>query len=258
MPRFLFTCAYDGAPWRGWQSQADGGTVQDCVEEAMRRILKRPCRVHAAGRTDAGVHALGQRFHVDVPEENRMDAASWVAALNANLPASIRVLHAQPVADDCHARFSALGKLYEYRICQAAVLPPHWAGRAWHRRECCDETLLQQALHGYLGQHDFRRFAARRGNEPDPLPADYFVRTIDRSDVEHDGENMLLLRFHGDGFLYRMVRFLVGYAWSAATGRIPLRQITEALEHPDIERPGRYCAPPDGLFLVSVDYPDEP
>ena len=125
MPRYLFSCAYDGTLWRGWQSQSGGGTVQDCLEAAFEAILRQSLRIHAAGRTDAGVHALAQCFHADVPEGCRMSPAAWVAALNAHLPASVRIGRAEPVAADFHARFSALGKVYEYRIWRGAVLPPH-------------------------------------------------------------------------------------------------------------------------------------
>ena len=257
MSRYLFTCAYDGAPWLGWQSQAGGGTVQDCVEEAMRGILKQPCRIHAAGRTDAGVHALGQCFHADLPENHRMDAEAWLAALNANLPASVRILHVRPVGQDFHARFSALGKTYEYRICRAPVMSPFWAGRAWHRWEELDEEKLRRALSLYVGTHDFRRFAARRGNEPDPIPDDYFLRTLDHADFQKDhGEMMIRIRFHGNGFLYRMVRFLVAYAWGVGTGRISLEEVNDALQRPERKTGPRFCAPADGLYLVNVDYPE--
>lgn len=253
MPRILFTCAYDGAPWRGWQSQVGGGTVQDCLEEAFARILKSPLRICAAGRTDAGVHALAQRFHADVPSACRMSAEAWLRALNAHLPASVRVMRAEPVADDFHARFDAVGKVYEYRVYRGSVLPPHWAGRAWHHPHPLDLAALQAALHCYEGEHDFRRFAARRGNEPDPAPQDFYLRTIYGATCQADGEDMLLLRFHGNGFMYRMVRLLVGTACRVAAGRLPLQSLQEALDNPLGEHT-RHCAPADGLYLLQVLY----
>ena len=108
-----------------------------------------------------------------------------------------------------------------------------------------------------VGTHDFRRFAARRGNEPDPIPDDYFLRTLDRADFQKDhGEMMIRIRFHGNGFLYRMVRFLVAYAWGVGIGRISLEEENDALQRPEGAIGPRFCAPADGLYLVNVDYPE--
>lgn len=254
MPRFLFTCAYDGALWRGWQSQAGGCTVQDCIETAVERILRKPVRISAAGRTDAGVHALAQRFHLDAPAECRMDANAWRAALNAHLPASIRIMEAVLVSPAFHARFNAVGKIYEYRIWRGAVLPPHMAGRAWHQPYSLDITLLQHALSCYCGEHDFRLFAARRGNEPEPPPPGFYRRII-YSATCHQEEDLLTIRFHGNGFMYRMVRLLVGTACRIAAKRACISTIQQALAEPESGRKTRYCAPADGLYLVQVLYP---
>ena len=253
MPRFLFTCAYVGAPWRGWQSQTGGETVQDCIEAAVERVLHRAQRICAAGRTDAGVHALAQRFHLDAPEDCRMDERSWVAALNAHLPPSVRVMAAQRVEQSFHARFNAVGKVYEYRIWRGAVLPPHLAGRAWHHPHALDMSVLQQALSCYCGEHDFRLFAAKRGNEPEPPPEGFYLRTIFSATCQEEGE-LLTIRFHGSGFMYRMVRMLVGAACRVAAGRAPLSGIQQALLHPATGEKTRHCAPADGLYLVQVLY----
>ncbi len=252
MPRFLYRCAYDGAPYLGWQSQRGGNTLQDVLEAAFAAILKAPLRVHAAGRTDAGVHAVAQHFHVDVPESCRMDARAWRAALNAHLPASIRIMEVRPVAGDFHARFSATGKLYEYSICTAEVLPPFLAGRAWHCPRPLNEERLRAALALYEGRHDFRHFAARRGNEPELPPPGFYERTIWSAVAEREGE-MLRLRFHGDGFMYRMVRLLVGTAVQVAVGRLPLEALAAMLDSEEGET-SRYCAPADGLTLACVEY----
>ncbi len=253
MPRLLFTCAYDGTPYLGWQSQRGGNTVQDAVEAAFARILKAPLRIAAAGRTDAGVHALAQCFHADLPEGCRMDARAWLAALNAHLPASIRIMAVREVAADFHARFSATGKLYEYTLCRAAVLPPFLAGRAWHHPRPLDCALLAEALHCYEGRHDFRHFAARRGNEPDPPPPGFYERTIWSASVEDAGGGLLRLRYHGEGFMYRMVRLLTGTACQVACGRLPLAALAGMLDCEQGET-SRYCAPAGGLCLVRVDY----
>ncbi len=255
MPRFLYRCAYDGAPYLGWQSQRGGRTVQDVLEAAFASILKVPLRIHAAGRTDAGVHALAQHFHADLPERCRMDARAWRAALNAHLPASIRILEVIPVSEDFHARFSATGKLYEYSLCTADVLPPFLAGRAWHFPRPLDEALLCTALHTCEGRHDFRHFAARRGNEPEPPPPGFYERTLWSATAEREGD-MLRLRFHGDGFMYRMVRLLVGTACQVATGRMQPEALAGMLDTAQGET-SRFCAPADGLFLARVEYGSE-
>ncbi len=252
MPRFLFRCAYDGAPYLGWQSQRGGNTVQDVLEAAFAAILKAPLRVHAAGRTDAGVHAIAQHFHADVPENCRMDARAWRAALNAHLPASIRILEVYEVPEDFHARFNATGKVYEYAICTAAVLPPFSAGRAWHHPRPLEDDLLRAALACYVGRHDFRHFAARRGNEPEVPPPGFYERTLWSATAEREGE-MLYLRFHGDGFMYRMVRLLTGTACQVACGRMPLKALAAMLDT-EAGETTRHCAPAAGLCLSRVEY----
>lgn len=250
--RLLFTCAYDGVSYLGWQSQRGGNTVQDMVEEAAAAVLKAPLRIAAAGRTDAGVHARAQRFHADIPDSCRMSAENWRNALNAHLPASIRILSAEPVAADFHARFNATGKVYEYLICRAPVLSPFLAGRAWHVPHAFSVELLADALHVYEGTHDFRRFAASRGNEPEPPPADFYIRTIYSATVAEDGE-LLRLRFHGNGFMYRMVRLLVGTAHQVARERMNRDELAAHLS--DLNAPKtRYCAPAEGLYLHEVQY----
>lgn len=257
MPRILFTCAYDGAPYLGWQSQRGGKTVQDTVEAAMAGILHAPLRIAAAGRTDAGVHAAAQRFHADIPETCRMTAQNWRDALNAHLPASIRIMAAQSVPEDFHARFNATGKRYDYLIWRGEVLPPFLAGRAWHLPHAFDAELLAEALHVYVGSHDFRRFAAKRGNEPDPAPADFYLRTIYSAGVEEEqGGAMLRLRFHGNGFMYRMVRLLVGTAHQVSRGRMSLGELAAHLTELDAPK-ARYCAPADGLYLQEVEYGED-
>lgn len=252
MPRLLFTCAYNGAPYRGWQSQPGGNTIQDIIEEAMARILRTPLRIASSGRTDAGVHAEAQCFHADIPENCRMSPQNWLAALNAHLPGSIRILDVKAVPADYHARFNAQGKVYEYVICTAPVLSPFWEGRVWHLPHAFDADLLQQALSVYEGSHDFRRFAASRGNEPEPPPADFYIRTLYSCTLHREGD-ILRLRLHGNGFMYRMVRLLVGTAHRVACGKMSLQQLQHMLQDPLGEK-SRFCAPADGLYLKQVIY----
>lgn len=254
MPRILFTCAYDGVHWHGWQSQAGGDTVQDVLETAFGAILREPLRIAASGRTDAGVHAVAQRFHADIPESCRMSPQNWVAALNAHLPASIRVCGAEYVEADFHARFNAAGKIYEYLISVEPVLSPFLAGRVWHRPMGVPVEKLREALNTYVGRYDFRRFAARRGNEPAIPPEDYYIRTIYAASVqEEQGGGILRLCFHGNGFMYRMVRMLVGTAHQVAVGKMTPVELRNMLIQPEGTKT-RHCAPPEGLYLKEVIY----
>lgn len=256
MPRIQFTCAYDGASYRGWQSQRGGKTIQDIIEAAMERILRAPVRIAASGRTDAGVHAQAQVFHTDIPENCRMSTENWVAALNAHLPSSIRILKARTVAQDFHARFDAVGKVYEYLICREPVLSPFLSGRAWHVPHAFSEEALEEALQVYVGTHDFRRFAASRGNEPVPPPPGFYERTIYSASLQRDGQGMLRLCFHGNGFMYRMVRMLVGTAHQVARGRMTPAALSAMLLETHLPKT-RYCAPAEGLYLKKVIYPAE-
>lgn len=256
MPRIHFTCAYDGAAWQGWQSQAGGCTIQDTIENAFCAILRSPLRIAASGRTDAGVHAHEQHFHADIPAACRMSTQNWIAALNAHLPASIRILSAVVAGEGFHARFSALGKVYEYLICTSPVLSPFQHNRVWHCPHGIEVSLLSAALKVYEGEHDFRRFAAKRGNEPAEPPADYFMRTIYSATITEEADaSILRLRFRGNGFMYRMVRMLVGTAQKVAVGKLSLSELEQMLSSPLGDKT-RHCAPASGLYLTSVDYGD--
>lgn len=254
MPRLLFTCSYDGSAFHGWQSQRGGETLQDVIEEACARILRAPMRIAASGRTDAGVHAHAQVFHADIPQECRMSPQNWLAALNAHLPATIRINAVQQVPEGFHARFDAVGKLYEYIICRAPVLSPFLHQRAWHIPHSFDAAILAEALHVYEGTHDFRRFAANRGNEPPDPPADFYLRTIYSATLIDEGD-ILKLRFHGNGFMYRMVRMLVGTAHQVARGRMSVADLQRMLTQLNAPKT-RHCAPADGLYLSQVFYAD--
>jgi tRNA pseudouridine38-40 synthase len=250
--RLKLTIAYDGRVLNGWQSQVCGNTVQDLIEKAMAEVAKKPVKIHGAGRTDAGVHALGQTAHFDPPPELTMNAYNWVPALNTKLPASVRIMACEEMPADFHARFSAKGKIYHYDICTDPVLPPLKAGIAWHIPRLFDAGMLQEALNHFIGRHDFHAFAAYRGNE---LPDTDYTRTIHRADWEMlpDGYR---ITYSGDGFLYKMVRLLTGAAMHTAQGRMRLEDFTAFLDQPPGLPFGKssFCAPADGLFLQQVLY----
>ncbi len=250
--RLKLTIAYDGRPYNGWQSQVCGNTVQDILQAAMAEVAKRPVALHGSGRTDTGVHALGQVAHFDAPPEISMNPFNWVPALNTKLPATIRVMACEEVAADFHSRFSATGKIYHFDLCSDPVLPPLKAGLAWHLPRQLDADVLEQALAILSGRHDFHAFAAYRGSETPDID---WVRTIHAADlgVLPDGYR---ITWRGDGFLYKMVRLLTGGAVNAAQGRIRLDDFAALLDQPPGLPLGKspLCAPADGLYLREVIY----
>ena len=244
--RLKLIIAYDGTGFAGWQSQSHRNAIQDHVERAFERISGESVRVHGAGRTDAGVHALAQCAHVDLPD-NRLSAARWTTALNALLPPTIRVLRCQYVPKDFHARHSAKGKIYRYRIWSAHLLPPFEYGRAWHVSQPLDLKVLKKAAKAFAGTHDFAGFAANRGK-----PEKSTIRTIYSVRVRRNGP-CVTIDFDGDGFLYKMVRLIVGSLIQCALGKMRIEDLTERLDFSQAGRT-RLAAPAEGLFLVRVRY----
>src|SRR5205085_6417335 len=189
--RLKLTVAYEGAAFAGWQSQTHRDAVQDKLEHAFQKISGTRIRVHGAGRTDAGVHALAQCAHVDLPDR-RLSVQRWTDALNAVLPRAIRVLRCQYVSQNFHARFSATGKLYRYRIWAAPILPPLELGRAWHVAAEVDLEVLKAAAALFVGEHDFAAFAAKRGK-----PEKSTIRKIGSIRIRRTG-SCVVIEFHGD------------------------------------------------------------
>ena len=243
--RWKLTIAYEGGSYAGWQSQPGGEAVQDVVEGALAKITGGRTVLHGAGRTDAGVHALGQCAHFDA-KEGRLKAEEWQRALNAGLPASIRVMQCRGVAEDFHARFSAKGKVYRYVIRNNGVLPPLEAGRAWHVPKELDVERLKEAGRIFTGRHDFAAYAANRGT-----PSHSTERTIREIRVVKKG-TLLTVTFEGEGFLYKMVRMLTAAMVRAAQNRIPARELEARLR--DGKPKWNHVAPAEGLYLVKVLY----
>jgi tRNA pseudouridine38-40 synthase len=255
--RLKLIIAYDGTPFAGWQSQSHRNTIQDHVERAFERVLGKPARVHGAGRTDTGVHALAQCAHVDLPD-NRLSVARWSEALNALLPPTIRVLRCQYVSNDFHARLSAKGKIYRYRIWLASVLPPFEYGRAWHIPRPVDLTILRRAARQFVGTHDFAGFAANRGksaNRTDSSRGEQekcTIRTIYSVRVRKTGP-CVTIEFDGEGFLYKMVRLIIGALVRSALGKLSIENVAARLNSGQVSAP-RFAAPAEGLSLVRVRY----
>jgi tRNA pseudouridine38-40 synthase len=245
-PRLKLVIAYEGTGFAGWQSQAHRNTVQDHLERAFEKIAGMPVRVHGAGRTDAGVHALAQCAHVDLPND-RLPAARWTAALNALLPPTIRMLRCRYVSKDFHARYSAKGKIYHYRIWSAPVLPPFEYGRAWHIAHPLDLKILKKVANALVGTHDFAGFAANRGR-----PEKSTIRTIYSVRVRRNGP-CITIEFDGDGFLYKMVRLIVGALARCALDKMRIEDVTQRLDSGHASRTS-FTAPAEGLYLVRVHY----
>lgn len=244
--RLRLALAYDGRPFRGWQSQAGGDAVQDRLEQAFVRVGGERIVVHGSGRTDAGVHALGQVAHVDVPRDF-LPPVKWHAALNANLPPEIRVLRCTRAAADFHARFQAKGKTYLYRIFAGPIFPPLEIGRAWHMPGALDLDVLRACAAQLTGTHDFAGFAANRGHPPTST-----VRTIREIHLTRRGP-LLTLRFTGNGFLYKMVRLLTGTLIRCAQGRMEPAFLDTLLAGGGSPKT-HFQAPAEGLYLARVLY----
>ncbi len=251
--RFLLSVAYDGRNFEGWQSQVGGNTVQDYLLAAVRRVCPGADKVHGAGRTDAGVSALAQKAHFDVPIRASLDSAAWQRALNAHLPPQIRIMGCEGVEPEFHARFAATGKTYRYRLFLGEVLPPLQVGLAWHVRGGLDAGLLLEAAGLFVGRHDFRAFSANRGDGYDKTrDTRRTIRSVDL--VETSEAQTIDLRITGDGFLYKMVRFIVGTAVRCAQGKLEGGEIERLLAGPGPLEKAPFCAPPDGLVLEAVEY----
>ncbi len=254
--RLRLTLAYCGTGWRGWQSQSGGGTVQDEVEAAACRLGKFEARVQGASRTDAGVHALGQMTHLDVPERVALPLTAWREGLNALLPGSIRVLAADWAPPGFDACLSATGKLYRYRIWRAPELDPFESDRAWQVHGPLDLDALHAAAKLLTGTHNFVRLSANRGDRPESeRRADIAAstRTLHRVEVREQ-DHLMEIELEGNAFLYRMARMIIGSMIHLARGRDPLPWLADLLADPHGLQ-SHQTAPAGGLYLVRVFYP---
>jgi tRNA pseudouridine38-40 synthase len=247
--------AYDGTEFHGWQVQPDCATVQGELRDALARITGEKVLPQGSGRTDAGVHALGQvaSFALAAP----IPEANLARALNRALPASIRVLSASRERSDFHARHSALAKTYEYRVFRGEICPPWLARYVYAFNAPLDVEAMQRAALLVCGEHDFTSFAA---TDPDRLERDSGegsgsnVRRLHTSRWTLQAENdVLLYRVRGNGFLHHMVRNLVGTFLEVGRGNVAETEIPAILESRARERAGP-TAPARGLFLVDVEY----
>lgn len=246
------TIEYDGTRYQGWQRQADAPTIQQAIEEGIAQVVGHATTLYGSGRTDAGVHALGQvaNFHT----ASRIPAERLPHAINANVPDDIAVLRAEEVPPDFHARYSAKRKTYRYSIVCRPVRPAVGAAFVhWHRRPL-DLAAMRQAAELFLGEHDFTAFASHAQNLPqDPSPLlRAGLREVTRSEWLQDGER-LDYYVTANGFLYNMVRAMAGTLIEVGAGKRPPEDVARLLATRDRTLAGK-TTPAKGLCLLSVEY----
>lgn len=246
MTRFALTIEFDGGPYVGWQRQDNGATVQGAIEDAIKGVTGETVSVQGAGRTDAGVHALAMRAHFDV--EKSIDAFRLMEAINAHLrPEPIAVNACEQVADDWHARFSCIGRAYEYRIVNRRAPLALEAGRAWRIPNDLDAGAMHIAAQHLVGLHDFTTFRSAHCQSDSP------VKTLDRLDVRREGDHVIV-EAAARSFLHHQVRSMVGCLAHVGLGRWSGDDLKAALEAKD-RAALALNAPPDGLYFVKAIYP---
>ena len=246
MTRWKLILEWDGSPFMGWQRQDHGPSVQAAVEQAIHRMTGETVTVHAAGRTDAGVHALAMPVHADIAKQ--LSPHRLKAGLNALLrPNPIAVLDAQPVADDWHARFSCTGREYLYRIANRRAPLTLERGRAWRIGPQLSVEAMQEGAAHLVGRHDFTTFRSVHCQSDSP------VKTLDRLEVEREGDE-ILIRASARSFLHHQVRSMVGCLALVGRGQWQPEDIRKALEAKDRAALG-LNAPPEGLYFTRAAYP---
>lgn len=248
MTRFALTLEYDGGPFVGLQRQARGASIQQAVEEAALAVTGEQVTLHSAGRTDAGVHALAMRSHLDIAK--KLTPFRLMEALNARLrPNPIAVIACEKAPDDWHARFSCIGRSYRYRIVNRRAPLTLERGRAWHVARPLDADAMHRAAQALVGKHDFTTFRSVQCQANDP------VKTLDRLDVRREGD-LVFVETAARSFLHHQVRSMVGTLALVGLAQWPESQLADALAARDRQALG-LNAPPDGLYFVAAVYPGE-
>ena len=244
MGKIMLVVQYDGTDYAGFQWQPDVPTVQGELQQGLEAVLHEPVTITAASRTDAGVHALGQV--VTFTTQKPIPPANLVRAANDHLPVAVAVVSAQPVASSFHPRYDTVGKLYSYRVLNRRLGSPFIERYAWHIAEPLDTEAMRAASVILVGRHDFAAFCAA-GSSPNST-----IRTVQRFDIEQE-DSTLRMQVVGDGFLYKMVRLMVGTLVEVGRGHLEVdnvRQILAGAEGFEAGPPALGC----GLCLVRIDY----
>ncbi len=245
MPRYKLTLEYDGSGFIGWQRQDNGPSVQQALEEAAEKFCGEAVEAYGAGRTDSGVHALGQVAHMDLARAREADVVR--DAINQHLrPAAVSVLSVEEVAEDFHARFSATGRVYRYRIVNRRSPLALDLGRAWRLPRSLDVAAMQAASRVLVGHHDFSSFRATECQAKSP------VKTLDALEVTRHGET-IEIEARARSFLHHQVRNMVGTLRLVGEGKWTAAKVAAALEARD-RTAGGPTAPAEGLYLVEVLY----
>lgn len=246
--RWKITIEYDGTDYAGWQRQDHAPSVQQCIEEAITGFCQQDIRIHAAGRTDAGVHASGQVAHFDLDYRQRsLTGPNLAKAITAHLrPHPISILSAEPVSDDFHARFDATNKLYIYKVLNRPSPPTYDEGLVWHFKRSLDVRAMHDASQILLGHHDFTTFRDSQCQANSPM------RTLDRLDLRRDGD-MIYLEAEAKSFLHHQIRNLIGTLTLVGENKWTKSDLKSALDAKDRSK-GGITAPAAGLYLQRVDY----
>lgn len=249
MPRYKLTIEYDGGPFQGWQRQDNGPSVQEALEKAAAKLDGAPVVVQGAGRTDSGVHALGQVAHLDLVKDLSEDKVR--DAINFHLkPNPVAIIEAERVDEDFHARFSAINRAYLYRIIDRRVPLTLDRGQAWRVPKRLDADAMHAAAQFLIGTHDFTTFRDAQCQAESP------VKSIDKASVSRLGEEVQIT-VEARSFLHRQVRSITGSLVEVGLGKWTPKDLKAALDAAERKRCGP-VAPPDGLYLTAVDYPPAP
>lgn len=255
LQRWKIVIEYHGAGYHGWQRQDGLPTVQEAIETALHKFCQQNIRLHAAGRTDAGVHARGQVAHFDLDYGTRdLTGFDLAKAINAHLrPQPVSVVAAMPVSSDFHARYHAVNKLYQYRIINRPGFLALDRGLAWQYKKSLDIAKMQEAAQNLVGHHDFTTFRASNCQAKSP------VRTLDRLEVrmcpyDSYGGQEVIIEAEGRSFLHHQVRNMVGTLALVGEGKWSPDDVKTALAAKHRAAGGPTC-PPDGLYLMRIDYP---
>lgn len=242
---FKLIIEYDGSAFHGWQRQKTGRTVQETIEKALCVMTREKITVIGSGRTDAGVHALGQV--AGFKTRSRLNAQAFLKGLNSLLPGDVVVRACDATPDTFHARFDVLTKRYRYHILNRTIAPAIGRQFTWHIRKPLDTEAMIEAAGTLLGTHDFKAF------EGTGSPRDHTVRTVTDSTLTKTGGGNLTYDIEADGFLRFMVRNMVGTLVAVGLGKLPASKVQHILKSKDRAQAGA-TAPPQGLFLIDVTY----